>query len=124
MESKNFLKSLIAIKIVVASLSLALYQGWLTFGDLPSFAEDTNTKDRNAISSDDIAKKDAKKADMSADELESELGKKEAVPVDPKRKSFLADLFELPKLDPKSARKEEVGKYLDMADRRESQLKD
>jgi flagellar motility protein MotE (MotC chaperone) len=116
MESKKFFRTLIGAKLIVVFLSLALYQGWIQLGDLPTFAEaekssskDPKTDTSNTKPSEDPEEKSA-----------SDAPKKE----ESQGKSFLADLFELPKLDPKSARKEEVGKYLDMADRKDRQLKE
>jgi flagellar motility protein MotE (MotC chaperone) len=40
------------------------------------------------------------------------------------RKSFLSNLFELPKLDTEAMRKEELGRYLEIAERKERQLKE
>jgi flagellar motility protein MotE (MotC chaperone) len=113
--SQSWLKSLIIAKLVIMSFAIALYQGWLTVGDVAILAEEP--------AKEEPAKKDEKAA-AGSDAAAVDGEKKEEDPATKERRSFLSDLFEMPKLDPKSARKEEVGKYLDLAERKERQLKE
>ncbi len=117
MESKKIFRTLIGAKILIALLSLALYQNWIHLGDLPSFAEDEKPASKEAAEK-------SKPGDPAENKEETTSDKTQKNPEGTKEKSFLSDLFELPKLDSKTARKEEVGKYLDMADRKDRQLKE
>jgi flagellar motility protein MotE (MotC chaperone) len=105
------MKSLLIAKLVLVFLALAMHQGWIYLGDRKLFAEEP----KNAT------KGDQKSAEASkTDELEDESEIKETN----KRKSFLSDLFELPKLNSKKVQKEDIGKYMDMAERKERQISD
>lgn len=119
MESKNLIKGIIGVKLVVVVLALGLNQGWITLGDLPSFAEEKAKTEGEPVAGDSQPKTEGATADGASDKT-----KEKIEPVSDARKSFLSELFELPVLDPKSAKKEEVGKYLDMADRKGRQLKE
>lgn len=113
MESRKFIKILVISKLVLVMLAFASYKGLLTFGDVSLWAEEATTKDGEKLA----------KSDGVEESKDSEEKKAEDDPETKSRKSFLSELFELPKLDTKNARKEEIGKYLDMADRKERQLK-
>jgi flagellar motility protein MotE (MotC chaperone) len=116
MEQKKLMQFLIAGKLVLVVCAFALYQGWIQVGDLPIFAgESEKTEQKDEKIKDDKAEKTAK-ADDTSDKKEDD------DPATKKRKSFLSDLFELPKLDPQKAQKQEVGKYLDLADRKGRQI--
>jgi flagellar motility protein MotE (MotC chaperone) len=105
------MKSILIAKVVLVFLALAMHQGWIQLGDRKLFAEEPNT----------ATKGDGKSSAASKnDELEDEVETKETN----KRKSFLSDLFELPKLNAKKMQKEEIGKYMDMAERKERQISD
>lgn len=112
MNTQKFMRILVIAKLVLVLAAFAIYQGWVRIGDVPLLAGEEEEK----------SAKDTPKADTEPkeDDTKKEPEKNEAASA---RKSFLADLFELPKLDPKSARKEEIGKYLDMAERKEKQIK-
>jgi flagellar motility protein MotE (MotC chaperone) len=139
MMEPRHLKNLIAAKVVLVTAIIAIYQGWITLGDAPILAEGEKkavnnvTAEQNDTASKDKEGQDEKnKEESSTNESKESKESKQTEKTDEKgdkaasktRKSFLSDLFELPKLDPKTARKEEIGKYLDMADRRDRQLKD
>lgn len=111
MKQQTIMKSILITKLVLVFLALALHQGWINLGDRKLFAEEPKT----AVKGD---KKTS--ADPKGDELEDDAEIKETN----KRKSFLSDLFELPKLNAKKVQKEEIGKYMDMAERKERQILD
>ncbi|MCX6126710.1 MAG: hypothetical protein NTV34_18410 [Proteobacteria bacterium] len=142
------MKTLLIGKLVLIVTAMALYQGWITIGDLALLAEEppkpsesaatTRTKETAVASAAGPVKGEPQPPSATADlkgpngeNIAAEVakegpGSEDKVSDDPaakSRRSFLAELFELPTLDPKSARKEEVGKYLDMADRKEKQIK-
>lgn len=110
MKQMTLMKSILIAKIFLVALALATHQGWIQFGDRQLFAENSKTKP-----SSDKPPTDNKKLDQ---DLEDEVETAETT----KRKSFLSDLFELPKLNAKKADKAEIGKYLDMAERKERQI--
>ena len=108
MKAKQVMKLIVYAKLALVVTALCLYQGWIKFGDVALFAEDKKASVSDKVS--DVEK--------TGDETTSDKPGK----ADSAKKSFLSELFEMPKLDAKSAKKEEVGKYLDMADRRERQI--
>jgi len=108
MQNKNFIRNLVFAKLALVVLVFAATQGWIQVGD------------RSLIAADQAGPQD--KSNATKDAEESTDAKDEKV-ADEGKKSFLTDLFELPKLDSKNAKKEEIGKYLDMADRKEKQIK-
>lgn len=111
MKQQTIMKSILIAKVVLVFLALAMHQGWIHLGDRPLFAEEPKGS----------AKGDAKSGEASKnDDLDDEVETKETN----KRKSFLSDLFELPKLNAKKVQKEEIGKYMDMAERKERQISD
>jgi flagellar motility protein MotE (MotC chaperone) len=111
MRQQTIMKSILITKVVLVFLALAMHQGWIQLGDRMLFAEEQKS----------AAKGEAKSSEASKnDELEDEVDTKETN----KRKSFLSDLFELPKLNAKKLQKEEIGKYMDMAERKERQISD
>lgn len=111
MKQQNLMKSILITKVVLVFLALAMHQGWIHLGDRKLFAE----APKNPAKSDDKSAPASKN-----DELEDETETKETN----KRKSFLSDLFELPKLNAKKVQKEDIGKYMDMAERKERQISD
>jgi len=120
MTQHSLMKSILTAKVLLVCMALALHQGWIKFGDLAVFAETTADKTKGSESQDgekkagDVAKPaDEKLADDADDKEKSETAK---------RRSFLSDLFELPKLSAKKSKKEDVGKYMDMAERKERQI--
>ena len=123
MEQKKLMQILIAGKLTLVVVAFAMYQNWIQIGDLSLFAADsdkTTEKAEKAAETDKDPKKSKSEKDKPAEETASD--DSEDDDATKKRKSFLSDLFELPKLDPKKARKEEVGKYLDLADRKGKQI--
>lgn len=122
MEQKKLMQVLIVGKLILVVAILAMYQGWIQIGDLSLMAAD---KDKSAEEKSDKPTAESKeKSDKedSSSKTAADTNDNDDDPATKKRKSFLSDLFELPKLDPKNARKEEVGKYLDLADRKGKQI--
>ena len=132
MTQNSMLKSLLGAKMLLIISALALHQGWIYIGDRPLSAresEPTSNKDKKA-ENDKPAEDKASTANgekvKSADPqdvllaAQSEKEKSE----EGTRRSFLSDLFTLPKLNAKKIQKEEIGKYMDMAERKERQVEE
>jgi len=120
MTQHSLMKSILTAKVLLVCAALALHQGWIKVGDLAVFAEDSSDKNKPSQSKDgeksagDLTKlADDKLADDADDKEKAETAK---------RRSFLSGLFELPKLSAKKSKKEDVGKYMDMAERKERQI--
>jgi flagellar motility protein MotE (MotC chaperone) len=127
-KSHSTLKSILAVKGILICLALGLHLGWIHLGDLPSFAgeDPKNGGKKDAAGTDPAATaKDAanatKKGGAKPDDA-AEADAKPATKEESARRSFLSDLFTLPKLSSKQAKKDELGKYLDMAERKERQV--
>jgi|LauGreDrversion4_2_1035121.scaffolds.fasta_scaffold34794_3 flagellar motility protein MotE (MotC chaperone) len=106
-------KAILAAKIVILFILFALSGGDLRFGDLPLFAKgDEETKKTEKSAPTEPAAEAKAKG-------ESEV-KSEAKP----RQSFLSNLLDLPELNPESIKKEELGRYLDIAERKKRQIED
>jgi len=103
----SWLKWAAAFKVSLLALFLALHYGQVRFGESGLLAADGATADKaagdNAAASSDGASKAASTSDSG-------------------RKSFLDDLLELPTLDRDKLRKEDVARYLSMADRKKKQI--
>lgn len=110
MKQMTLMKSILFAKILLVAVALATHQGWIQFGDRQLFAENSKAKPAS-----DKPSTDNKNPNQ---DLEDEAETAETT----KRKGFLSDLFELPKLNAKKAEKAEIGKYLDMAERKERQI--
>ncbi len=93
------IKILLVSKLLVLTVALLAYGRIIYFGDKPLTAAD---------------EKEEKKPPQA--------GEKQAVETPKDRKSFLDDLLDLPDLDPKSAKKEEIGRYLSLAERKKQQI--
>lgn len=121
MEQKKLMQILITGKLLLVVIAFGMYQNWIQIGDLSLFAADSEKTAEKADKTTD-ADNDSKKSKSEKPGEETANDDSEDDDATKKRKSFLSDLFELPKLDPKKARKEEVGKYLDLADRKGKQI--
>ncbi len=107
----QFWKVLIAAKIAILLVLFATSGGDIHLGDLPLFAKggEEEKKDENPSPSTPAPAAAA-----------PEEGKPEAKP----RQSFLSNLLELPELNPDAIKKEELGRYLDIAERKKRQIED
>jgi len=110
MQSHSLIKGVLITKLVIVTAALFVHKGWIQLGDRALFAEasDPETKDEG--------QKNIKTSPEEGLEDEVEVNETNA------RKSFLSGLFELPKLNAKKVKKAEIGKYLDMAERKEQQI--
>ena len=123
-------KTIIVAKLVLLAAVWFAMNGGITIGDLPIYAKGGDAKD--AAEKKDAAKDEDKKSvdeDKSDAKNSSEKEKKDSAAGDGKksdkpRKSFLSNLLELPELNPDSMKKEEVGRYLDIAERKKRQIED
>ena len=132
MPQSSFLKSLLGVKMLLIVGALALHQGWIRIGDLPLRAAESesaagsekNTIDDKKPGGDAVsaaAKPEVAKSAAPQDALAAAEGENGKI-VEGTRRSFLSDLFSLPKLNAKTVQKEEIGKYMDMAERKERQV--
>lgn len=97
--SRYTIPLLIAMKVGVLAYIFLPDKGLIYFGDKPIFGED-------------------KKAVEKAPEPEAET----VEDGEPKRKGFLDDLLNLPKIDSENLKKDEVGRYLTLLERKQSQV--
>lgn len=124
MTQHSLMKTVLAGKVILVVAALAIYQGWLRIGDMPLVAADQAKEEKEA---DGVKKEDSKEPEekttspLDAAKMKDEVAAKKE---DEKRKSFLSDLFTLPKLNAKSVKKEEIGKYLNLAERKERQIEE
>jgi len=120
------LKVLIVAKIVLLGVYFLAFDHGFMIGDkVASAKEEPEAKGDGTTKGDDKGKTPPKtagnpdkKSGSPADTLDEDGDKSKP------RKSFLSNLFELPKLDTESMRKEELGRYLEIAERKERQLKE
>ncbi len=100
---------LLAKLLAVLAIWISLDDRWHV-GDEPSFAGE-ESKAAPETAKGETAEKPAEKAEGTA-----ETGKA--------RKSFLSNLLELPTLEPDAIKKEELGKYLEIAERKKRQIEE
>lgn len=114
MKQLTLMKTILISKVILVFLALSMHQGWIHLGDRHLFAE--AAKEKSAQEKAAAEKPEANKP------VEEELVDEKEVAETAKRKSFLSELFELPKLNAKKVQKAEIGKYLDMAERKDRQI--
>ena len=117
--SDGGLKWLILAKLGLVGFAIACATGWLYIGDKPLNAEDAAAPqtDVKAAAGSQEAKKEVKaKTDSSDDEDEFQ--------VVSQRKSFLDDLLYLPKINTEKLKKEEMGRYLGLVEKKKGQIED
>lgn len=115
---QTLIKTIIGIKVIlIAGVWISLDK--FSVGDHSIFAESSTdaTKSDKTNASKDAAKDPSKKESADAASENSE-------PKADKRKSFLDNLLNLPSLDSDSIKREEVGRYLGLADRKRRQIDD
>lgn len=114
------LKAVLAVKLVVVlGVWISLDDRW-TVGDLPARAEDTPARPEKKVESGTGSGTGSVAAAGKESGSEAASAPKEGAV----RKSFLANLLELPELDPGSIQKEELGKYLEIAERKKRQIEE
>jgi len=109
MKQLTLMKTILISKVILVFLALGMHQGWIQLGDRHLFAE--AAKDKSAQEKPETSKP-----------VDDDLVDEKEVAETQKRKSFLSELFELPKLNAKKVQKAELGKYLDMAERKDRQI--
>jgi flagellar motility protein MotE (MotC chaperone) len=118
------MKTILTAKVLLVVVALAIHQGWIHIGDLPLIAAD-QAQDKKGEDETTASPKKAPEekttSPQDAVKMKDEVSEKKE---DEKRKSFLSDLFTLPKLNAKTAKKEEIGKYLNLAERKERQVEE
>lgn len=114
LRSSKTLKIIIGIKMVALTLIWLAMDGNFRFGDLPSVAA---TEPVAEVAKADEASEPAADRPVKVAQAEEKVAPKT-------RKSFLANLLELPTLDPSSVQKEELGKYLEIAERKQRQIEE
>jgi flagellar motility protein MotE (MotC chaperone) len=103
------LRKILLIKLTLLIFALLVVTKQLKVGDMPLFAEDTPAAE-GAVSEQGSAKDDLI-AD-NGDKAEGEL-----------RKSYLDGLLELPTVDRTNTKKREIGRFLDLAEQKERQVR-
>ncbi len=101
------IKALIVLKVLVLGGVILSQVPGVRFGDLPLVAEEK-------------AKDEASKIDTK--EAKEEVPEKEVATKS--RVSFLANLLELPPLETESMQKNEIARYIDMAERKKQQIEE
>ncbi|MBM4253356.1 MAG: hypothetical protein FJ146_15410 [Deltaproteobacteria bacterium] len=114
-------KAIIAAKIVILMVLFAVSGGEVRFGDLPLFAKGDAEEKKGEKTASAEASADAK--GEAKDDVKTE-AKSDTKDGAKPRQSFLSNLLELPELNPDSIKKEELGKYLDIAERKKRQIED
>lgn len=120
MKQHTLMKSILTMKIVLVFTALALHQGWIRLGDLPLIAADEAAKGEE----EDKKQQPPEEKTTNPQDAVKMTDENEAKKDDEKRRSFLSDLFTLPKLNAKKVQKEEIGRYLDLAERKERQVEE
>lgn len=119
------------VKFVIILGAWIAIEGGLTFGDKPVTAAEGAKTPAEQIKEDSAS--DKASADKKPQESPAAESKKvaKAEPEAKKegeggksRKSFLSNLLELPELNPDAIQKEELGKYLEIAERKKRQIED
>lgn len=100
----KLLKALLVFKVMLVTGVFLFVDKTLYFGDVKLFGAD-------------VTDKSSEKPDQEMKTQEPEVAGKQ-------RQSFLANLLELPPLDPEAMQKDEIGKYLEIAERKKRQLEE
>lgn len=115
------------VKFVIILGAWVATQGGFTFGDKPVTAAEGAKTPADQIKEDAAAdqSKTAKETPkVAAAEKPKEVKAEPEVKEGKSRKSFLSNLLELPELNPEAIQKEELGKYLEIAERKKRQIED
>lgn len=108
------LKSLLSLKIFILTGLLMIHFNYIKIGEIDLFGQDKKeSKTRVSEGDQQSTEGQVKKANSS---------KEIAGTAEKARKSFISDLLELPTLDPQSIKKEELGKFIEIANRKERQI--
>lgn len=111
---------IVIIKMLAVITAFLVYSKSIYFGDVISSAADNPKKDDAPI--EQATDKDGK---SSVDQtIAANTSAQDGSKQDNKRRSFLDDLLDLPKIDPSTAKKDEVGRYLALAEQKQRQIED
>lgn len=113
-RAPNALKALVGFKVVALAIIWVMMERGLYIGDRPLIAADSPATE---------SKDQMQTADQSSDNEPTRTSENAAKPTKP-RKSFLANLLELPPLEPDSIKKDELGRYLEIAERKTRQIEE
>jgi flagellar motility protein MotE (MotC chaperone) len=123
MSEHSLMKAILIVKTILIVLAVNLYQGWIKIGDVHLMAagdkptektlDETQNKEEKLSPAEKLTDQGTADKPQKTEQEKAEEGR---------RKSFLSDLFTLPKLNAKKIQKEELGKYMDMAERKERQV--
>jgi flagellar motility protein MotE (MotC chaperone) len=119
--SQNGLKIIIILKVIVIAYILTGANDFFQFGDKPLMAEENAADAAKSAKTEDKAQagKGAKKAagkNVAAAPREDD--------EEEHRRSFLDDLLYLPGLNTENIKKEEIGRYLGLVEKKKSQVED
>jgi flagellar motility protein MotE (MotC chaperone) len=112
------LRLVFGVKFVIILGAWIAIQGGFTIGDKPATASEKTPAEQ--VKEDKPAGEKSAKAEKTK-EVEAT---KEPDAGGKTRKSFLSNLLELPDLDPGAIQKEELGKYLEIAERKKRQVEE
>jgi flagellar motility protein MotE (MotC chaperone) len=110
LRSSRTLKVVVVVKLIAIVAILGTLDGTIHFGDKPLTAAEGEAA---APAPEETSEP---KAEAPAEKPAEEAGKT--------RKSFLSNLLELPALNPEKLQKEEMGKYLELAERKHRQVEE
>ena len=119
----NGLKRVLIVKLVAIVVLLAVYREELFFGELTSSAE--SAKPSDLAKGGDAAKKSTSPAEsVPSTKADGSTAKSAEAPTGPqeKRKSFLDDLLNLPALSTDGMKKESLGRYMNLAEKKKEQI--
>ncbi len=144
----HWMRVLISIKIFILCVVIAHVQGWITIGEKNVVAVEEVKKEE--AKQEELKKEEPKKEELKAEEAKEEIKEEEKteqiakteepqkqeeskpdpeqkiekVQESPKRESFLDKLLTLPALNTDKAEKDEIGKYISMAERKKEQVEE
>lgn len=126
MLPKIFKKNSFGIRVLIGAKLALLVGAFLTVDHGFMLGDKIATAKDEAVVKEDSNGKTASKSENPGDKKPKSSGTDLSEDEDKSkpRKSFLSNLFELPKLDTEAMRKEELGRYLEIAERKERQLKE
>lgn len=114
-DPKKF-AALISFKLIVAATIFSSYQGWIHIGDLPLSAAVDDKVEAKSEGTATPVESASEKPVVSTGDIQ--------IKDQPVRKSFLANLLELPKIEPENAKKEELATYMNIIERKQKQVED
>jgi flagellar motility protein MotE (MotC chaperone) len=99
----KFIQIIIGCKLALVLTIFAVREKWIYFGEGVTVAQEKKSDEQPASDASKEAAEEKPKSDGD-------------------RKSFLSDLLDLPKLDSSKAKKEDIGKFLNLAERKQTQI--